>query len=350
MICRYGKMFVCMLLFTGAAMFMASSCTSAQSAFRAMANSSSGGTYKIGNPYEIDGKWYYPREDYFYNEVGLASWYGEDFHNGITANGERYDMHAMTAAHKTLPLPSIVKVTNLENGRSVILRVNDRGPFYANRIIDVSKYASEKLGFHAKGTARVRVEIMAKESKELKQAMLDKEAWAKNAYKKSSGSVGSSGYGYGATTGVAATGAGVQRYRSPIKSITKVPQKNAINNNQAAIKQYPVKNDTAIKAKTTAEAKVDLYVEERVDIAPLPEVSEGSLFVQAGAFSVKENADKFAAEIKKIGNVTVTEANSQSGTVYRVRLGPFDSGKKAEEILNKVNSLGHSGRIIDVSN
>ena len=134
-----------------------------------------GGTYKVGNPYKIMGKWYYPKEDYSYSEVGMASWYGEDFHARKTANGENYDMNTLTAAHRTLPLPSIVKVTNLENGRSLVLRVNDRGPYAKNRIIDVSKRSAQLLGFQTQGTAKVRVEVLEKESKELKAALLGEE-------------------------------------------------------------------------------------------------------------------------------------------------------------------------------
>lgn len=138
---------------------------------QASAITGQGGSYKIGNPYKIMGKWYYPKEDYDYSEIGVASWYGKDFHAKKTANGERYDMHSLTAAHRTLPLPSIVKVTNLENGRSLVLRVNDRGPYAKNRIIDVSKRASQLLGFQTQGTTKVRVEIMEKESKALKAAL-----------------------------------------------------------------------------------------------------------------------------------------------------------------------------------
>lgn len=131
-----------------------------------------GGVYKVGNPYKIMGKWYYPAEDYDYSEVGMASWYGEDFHAKKTANGERYDMNTLTAAHRTLPLPSIVKVTNLENGRSLVLRVNDRGPYAKERIIDISKRGAQLLGYQTKGITKVRVEIMSKESKALKAALL----------------------------------------------------------------------------------------------------------------------------------------------------------------------------------
>lgn len=129
------------------------------------------GTYKIGKPYKIMGKWYYPKEDYSYSEVGMASWYGEDFHAKYTANGEIYDMNTLTAAHRTLPLPSIVRVTNLENGRSLVLRVNDRGPFAKNRIIDISKRGAQLLGYKEKGITKVRVEILEEESRKLKAAI-----------------------------------------------------------------------------------------------------------------------------------------------------------------------------------
>lgn len=138
---------------------------------QAMALNGTNGTYKVGTPYKISGKWYYPEEDYSYSETGIASWYGKDFHAKYTANGEVYDMNALTAAHRTLPLPSIVRVTNMENGRSLVLRVNDRGPFAKDRIIDISKRGAQLLGFQAQGTARVKVEILPEESRNLKAAL-----------------------------------------------------------------------------------------------------------------------------------------------------------------------------------
>ncbi len=119
-----------------------------------------GGHRKIGKPYQIAGKWYRPRHQPNYDRVGMASWYGDLFHGRKTANGEIYDMGDMTAAHPTLPLPSIVRVTNLANGKSVVVRVNDRGPYKANRVIDLSKRASDVLGYTKKGIARVRVQFL----------------------------------------------------------------------------------------------------------------------------------------------------------------------------------------------
>lgn len=113
---------------------------------------------KVGNPYKVAGVWYYPKEEPYYDQTGYASWYGRDFHGKDTANGEVYNMNALTAAHKTLPMPSYVKVTNLENNRSIVLRVNDRGPFVAGRLIDVSRRGAQLLGFQKQGVTRVRIQ------------------------------------------------------------------------------------------------------------------------------------------------------------------------------------------------
>lgn len=113
--------------------------------------------YKLGAPYSVGGVWYVPREDQGYDRNGAGSWYGADFHGRSTANGEIYNMNALTAAHPTLPLPSYVTVTNLANNRTVLLRVNDRGPYVAGRIIDLSRAAARALGYEQSGTAPVRV-------------------------------------------------------------------------------------------------------------------------------------------------------------------------------------------------
>ncbi|WND02259.1 septal ring lytic transglycosylase RlpA family protein [Temperatibacter marinus] len=119
-----------------------------------------GGHKKVGNPYRIAGEWYYPKDEPAYDEVGLASWYGPQFHGKKTANGETFNMNALTAAHKTLALPSFVKVTNLDNNRSIVLRVNDRGPYVGNRLIDLSRRAAQILGFAEKGVTKVRVQAV----------------------------------------------------------------------------------------------------------------------------------------------------------------------------------------------
>ena len=135
-----------------------SSCAPSNKNFSIKKSPFSGGEYKVGKPYQIEGKTFYPKESFDYLESGVASWYGPNFDGRKTANGEIFNMNLLTAAHKTLQLPSLVKVTNIENNRSLILRVNDRGPFVKNRIIDVSKKAASILGFQKHGTANVIVE------------------------------------------------------------------------------------------------------------------------------------------------------------------------------------------------
>jgi rare lipoprotein A len=121
-----------------------------------------GGVYKTGGPYTVGGRTYYPQDDPHYHAEGLASWYGDDFHGRYTANGEIFDLSAISAAHPTMPIPSYARVTNLDNGRSIVVRVNDRGPFVANRIIDVSVRAARLLDFYDRGTTRVRVEYVGR--------------------------------------------------------------------------------------------------------------------------------------------------------------------------------------------
>ncbi|MCP3469850.1 septal ring lytic transglycosylase RlpA family protein [Bradyrhizobium sp. CCGUVB1N3] len=121
-----------------------------------------GGTYRIGKPYVVAGKTYVPEEDANYRAEGLASWYGDDFHGRLTANGEIFDMGSLTAAHPTLPMPCYARVTNLSNGKSLIVRVNDRGPYHGNRLIDVSNKAAELLEFKGNGVAKVRVEYVGR--------------------------------------------------------------------------------------------------------------------------------------------------------------------------------------------
>ncbi|HEY5608018.1 MAG TPA: septal ring lytic transglycosylase RlpA family protein [Alphaproteobacteria bacterium] len=125
-----------------------------------------GGVYRVGKPYVVGGRSYTPEQSTHYSAEGIASWYGEDFHGRLTANSEVYDMAAISAAHPTLPIPSYVRVTNLANKRSIVARVNDRGPYHQNRLIDVSVRTAKLLGFYDQGTARVRVDYVGPASLE----------------------------------------------------------------------------------------------------------------------------------------------------------------------------------------
>jgi rare lipoprotein A len=121
-----------------------------------------GGVYRVGQPYMVGGRVYVPEENVNYSAEGMASWYGNDFHRRYTANGEIFDMNSISAAHATLPLPSYVRVTNLSNSRSIVVRINDRGPYARDRLIDVSVKTAELLGFHGHGVTRVKVEYVGR--------------------------------------------------------------------------------------------------------------------------------------------------------------------------------------------
>ena len=287
-------------------------------------NKESLGVYKIGAPYQVNGIWYRPEENYKYKEVGIASWYGPDFHNGITANGERYDMHALTAAHRTLPLPSIAKVTNLENGRSVFVRVNDRGPFVNNRIIDVSKKAAEMLGFEDQGTAKVRIEIMEDESKALKKEILD----------------------HG---GKFVDGGAPMEEIVPQNAVIAIPVANPIEENPISLSKTQWDDDPET-AKSLEKEEV-LFAPKKDVTAPKKEVSKETVqapasqpgyYVQAGAFSKIENANALKSRLSTFGNVSITEKQAGSGTIYRVRIGPFKSGEEGVALMDRMKESGYS--------
>lgn len=215
-----------------------------------------GGTYKIGDPYKIAGVWYYPKEDPAYSEVGIASWYGRDFHGKRTANGETYNMNALTAAHKTLPMPSFVRVTNLENGRMITLRVNDRGPFAKGRIIDVSRRAAQMLGFEKQGVTRVRVEA-ADERGRVKKA--------------------------------------AQRARAR--------ERRARDEDEKAV--------------------------------------AGRYFVQIGSYSERGNAVVQRDRVRGFGlSASILEVETDRGTFFRVRVGPYQNRTQADRTLDRLVSEG----------
>ncbi len=146
-----------------------------------------GGVWKLGEPYLAGGKWWTPVNDQAYDQVGIASWYGDFFHGRRTANGEIYDMNALTAAHPTLPMPTYVTVTNIENNRTVVVRINDRGPYHDGRIIDLSHKAAEILGLYPKGSGAVRVRYMSPAPLDgddtFERTMLARQPWAVHVVK-----------------------------------------------------------------------------------------------------------------------------------------------------------------------
>ena len=242
-------------------------------------------TYKVGNPYKINGKWYYPAIDYDYDETGYASWYGPGFHGKKTANGEIFDQNKISAAHRTLPLPSIVKVTNLENGKFLeSVRVNDRGPFARDRILDLSKEAAKELGFVNKGVTKVRVEILEDESRKFANDLIDDNNKAEAAV--------------------------VQKISK--KEITVQPTVNENN-----------------------------FAENNEEVSDKNFILDNNVLIQVGAFTDHRNAKSLTEKLSEFKAFIKREfINNQY--FYRVRIGPMENISIANELKEKLFNLGYT--------
>jgi rare lipoprotein A len=287
--------------------------------------------YKVGKPYQVKGVWYYPRVDYDYAEVGVASWYGPGFHGRPTANGEEYDMNDLTAAHRTLPMPSIVRVTNLENGRSIKLRVNDRGPFVGERIIDVSRRGAQLLGFYGNGTARVRVDIVADESKQLAAALgvpVDT-AVAEHRTEQPVTEVASA---YEVPSG------------EPFQPQPEPPlqQQPEAEIGQVAMAYAPVAvlPEAANESYPGPDPSLPIADSPR-ETAPTEESRSGSaMYVQAGAFADVSRADLVRRRLSPIGPIVMSPSRVDGRDLLRVRVGPLRSDEEAERVLASVSRAG----------
>lgn len=274
------------------------------------------GRYKVGEPYRIDGVYYYPAVDYDYDETGVASWYGPKFHGQRTANGELFDMNELTAAHRTLPMPSMVRVVNLDNGRSLVLRVNDRGPFARGRIIDVSRRAAQLLGFRYRGTARVRVEIMPEESRRLA-------ALAGHSQVAEADQIAS------------------RPERRPVATVKlappsrSMPRARAVDAEPVALKINDAPTAPEVAAPDEASSSLMALA---LDVEP---VRPTALYVQAGAFVEYANAAKVRAHLAGFAPAQVTEARVGSEKFFRVRLGPFQNLGRADRTLSRVAASGY---------
>jgi rare lipoprotein A len=250
-----------------------------------------GGRYAVGEPYEVAGVWFYPKEDPHYDQTGIASWYGPQFHRRMTSNGEWFDMHYFSAAHPTLPLPSYAKVTSLENGREIVVRVNDRGPFVDSRTIDLSKKSAEALGFTKKGTAQVRVQYVGPaplNDQGSHLAAMNRELLR----------------GTPLNQLIAAAGGGAEQPSLSVASLQPQqwqPSENALPS-QAASPGY---------------------------------------FIQVGAFANIDNAERARFNLAGLGNVEVTPVSADLGTLYQVTLWPPSPGV-AGETLSMVRAAGHT--------
>ncbi len=273
-----------------------------------------GGDYKVGQPYKVNGSTYFPQVDPTYNETGMASWYGAEFHGKSTANGDTYNMNALTAAHTTLPMPSQVRVTNLENGRSLVLTVNDRGPFVKNRIIDVSRRAAQLLGFERHGTAKVRVEAVSKQDPANIESAATSQTGGPHAAPK---------FPFGGAT--QPTGpdpvAGVS-----IQAMAPPPG--------VTIAGKTVPRGQALLAANTVTATPAAAVIPAAP--PLP-----AMFVQGGAFRDHANAVDLQRQFTQFGPTVINPITVDGKTFYRVRLGPVYNADYAERLLTQVVDAGH---------
>ncbi len=272
------------------------------------------GGYKVGKPYQINGVWYYPSEDYSYDETGIASWYGPDFHGKYTANGDVFDQNGVTAAHRTLPMPSIVKVTNLENGRSIEVKVNDRGPFAHGRILDLSKHAAELLGMDMQGTARVRVQIMADESRALALQLKGGDAPPIAA----APSVAMQAENLAPPKGIKAEATPKNRSSKPVPAPSSAPAGEAV-------------------ASTPAEEDLRLASQTPQQAAP----HSTQIFIQAGAFTRYDNANRVSSALSGVWPAQISQVHTKAGPFFRVRLGPLNSVADADALLEKVIASGY---------
>jgi rare lipoprotein A len=269
--------------------------------------------YRLGKPYKVNGVWYFPAENPRYDEIGYASWYGAEFHNKRTANGEIFDKNRLTGAHKTLPLPSVVRVTNIENNKSVILRINDRGPFTSDRLIDVSEHASKLLQFPDKGVTRVRVEILPEESKVAVQQT--------------------------SRRGRSAVGSLPEQKTQMVEKLSQPQGKDAILIAEAIPEE--VSSSTEIKEET-----IDLFdaPASSTEIAEPPLVasvtSGNPIYIQVGIFRKQENAENTVKKVTSIGPANSWLSDVGGKVLYRVQVGPFNDAGEAHKALAQIKEQG----------
>jgi rare lipoprotein A len=292
------------------------------------------GVYKVGDPYVINGVTYYPAVDYDYDETGIASWYGPGFHEKYTANGEVYDQNDLTAAHKTLPLPTFVRVTNLDNGRSIVLRLNDRGPYAQGRIIDISRRGAQLLGFENVGTAKVRVQVMAEESRQLAAAMQQRGRVQLAKVQTQPGEpppIAAPRSSVAAAPLAAPAGRSSPAANQTASVPSQQPGPPPVNNEPA-----PVQTPVEVAALTPPPAVPDPVGQVR-QVAP----KRTNIFVQAGAFANRDNAGRLSDRLKSFGPSSVTPVTVGGQQLYRVRLGPLASVEEGDRTLGLVVNSGH---------
>ncbi len=299
-----------------------------------------GGSFKLGSPYKVAGRWYVPREEPGYDRQGTGSWYGDDFHGRKTANGEIFDMNALSAAHPTLPLPSYAYVTNQTNGRTILVRVNDRGPYVSDRIIDLSHASARALGYESQGRAPVRVRYAGR-------APLNGDDRRERQYYAEQSWSGRSGYA-------------VASYRPPSAPIS-VPQPFPAGTPgrwspvayRAALagKPAPLQAPLARAAFAAPDIETSSAPAGRSALAgpttgasriAFGNPSGSRAYVQVGVFRDRSNAERMRRDLAQLGPVEVAPIVAQGGELYRVRLGPM-SADTATSTASEVAARGVSG-------
>lgn len=293
------------------------------------------GTYKVGKPYKIDGITYTPREEFNYTETGVASWYGPGFHTKATANGERYDQSDRTAAHRTLQMPAVVRVTNLENGMSTVVRINDRGPFARNRIIDLSRTAAQELDIIRAGTARVRLEQLPQESMAVRDVALG--GGGPDEQHQAMAAVASGQRSPPAAAPVAAPPPPPVAVAAaePEPAPPPAPPPRQMTPAQAGWGGAPPPRSAPVTVAATpppAAAPV---------AASAPGAHANGFYIQVGAFSTPENAERQRSAIRSYGTTEVTHGAASGREVYRVRLGPYTTSDAAGIVADRLKRSGY---------
>ena len=263
--------------------------------------------YKVGDPYQIGGSWYYPDRNLQYDETGIASWYGDEFAGRLTANGEIFDPNLVTAAHKTLPMPSVVRVTNLDNGRSLVLRVNDRGPYVPGRIIDLSREAARLIGFQKKGIARVRVQILAEQSLRLEKLAREGQFPSLN-----------------------------ERVVSNDMPEANGAAKPKVSLTAKTTRAQPVK-------RPAGNSALDLLSDAQTGTVREGDALQTDIWIQIGAFHSAQNARNVLNKLAARNPVELSETFKDGRTLYRARLGPVANVQDADRLLDEVLNMGYSG-------
>jgi rare lipoprotein A len=289
------------------------------------------GMYKVGAPYTIDGVTYTPMEEFQHVETGIASWYGPGFHGKSTANGETYDQSDHTAAHRTLQMPSVVLVTNLDNGRSTVVRVNDRGPYARGRVLDVSRAAAEELDMTHSGTARVRIEQLSMESQGMKDIALNGGGASEQRAALDKYIAGRRG-----PPPVAATAQATSPPPTPSVTVPASLPPPVLPNPRSPAVTPLVASGSAGQGKGSGQQPTLATIASAAAAHP-----SGGFYVQTGAFSTVGNAEKQRGLVSSYGLSEISPASAGGREVYRVRLGPYTTSDAAGIVADRLKRSGY---------